>query len=57
MNAAGAAFLEEVVVLAYLITRLRQLAWSPSGDHRGERAAARLATTCTKGGAVSPATS
>jgi membrane protease YdiL (CAAX protease family) len=29
MNAAGAAFLEEVVVLAYLITRLRQLAWSP----------------------------
>ncbi len=29
MNASGAAFLEEVVVLAYLITRLRQLAWSP----------------------------
>jgi membrane protease YdiL (CAAX protease family) len=29
MNAAGAAFLEEVVVLAYLITRLRQLSWSP----------------------------
>ncbi len=29
MNASGAAFLEEVVVLAYLITRLKQLAWSP----------------------------
>jgi len=29
MNAFGAAFLEEVVVLAYLVTRLRQLAWSP----------------------------
>jgi uncharacterized protein len=29
MNAAGAALLEEVVVLAYLITRLRQLNWSP----------------------------
>jgi membrane protease YdiL (CAAX protease family) len=29
MNASGAAFLEEVVVLAYLVTRLRQLAWSP----------------------------
>jgi membrane protease YdiL (CAAX protease family) len=29
MNAAGAAFLEEVVVLAYLITRLRQLDWAP----------------------------
>lgn len=29
MNASGAALLEEVVVLAYLITRLRQLAWSP----------------------------
>lgn len=29
MNAGGAALLEEVVVLAYLITRLRQLAWSP----------------------------
>jgi membrane protease YdiL (CAAX protease family) len=29
MNASGAAFLEEVVVLAYLITRLRQLAWAP----------------------------
>jgi hypothetical protein len=28
MNAAGAAFLEEVVVLAYLITRLRQIGWS-----------------------------
>ena len=28
MNASGAAFLEEVVVLAYLVTRLRQLAWS-----------------------------
>ncbi len=29
MNASGAAFLEEIVVLAYLVTRLRQLAWSP----------------------------
>jgi hypothetical protein len=29
MTAAGAAFLEEVVVLAYLITRLRELSWSP----------------------------
>jgi len=29
MNASGAALLEEIVVLAYLITRLRQLAWSP----------------------------
>jgi len=29
MNAAGAAFLEEIVVLAYLITRLRQLDWAP----------------------------
>jgi len=30
MNATGAALLEEVVVLAYLVTRLRQLAWSPA---------------------------
>jgi membrane protease YdiL (CAAX protease family) len=29
MSAAGAALLEEVVVLAYLVTRLRQLRWSP----------------------------
>ena len=28
MSAAGAALLEEVVVLAYLVTRLRQLQWS-----------------------------
>lgn len=29
LNAAAAALLEEVIVLGYLITRLRQLAWSP----------------------------
>jgi membrane protease YdiL (CAAX protease family) len=29
LNAAQAALLEEVIVLGYLITRLRQLAWSP----------------------------
>jgi membrane protease YdiL (CAAX protease family) len=29
MNAAEAALLEEVIVLGYLVTRLRQLAWSP----------------------------
>jgi membrane protease YdiL (CAAX protease family) len=29
LNAAEAALLEEVIVLAYLITRLRQLAWGP----------------------------
>jgi hypothetical protein len=29
LNAASAALLEEVIVLAYLVTRLRQLAWSP----------------------------
>jgi membrane protease YdiL (CAAX protease family) len=29
MSAAGAALLEEVVVLAYLVTRLRQLRWAP----------------------------
>jgi len=29
MNAAAVALLEEVIVLGYLITRLRQLAWSP----------------------------
>lgn len=29
LNAAEAALLEEVIVLGYLITRLRQLAWSP----------------------------
>jgi len=28
MNAAGAALLEETVVLAYLVTRLQQLGWS-----------------------------
>jgi len=28
MSAAGAALLEEVVVLAYLITRLQELRWS-----------------------------
>ena len=29
LNAAAAALLEEVIVLGYLITRLRQLGWSP----------------------------
>ena len=29
LNAAQAALFEEVIVLGYLITRLRQLAWSP----------------------------
>ena len=29
LNAAAAALLEETIVLGYLITRLRQLAWSP----------------------------
>lgn len=29
LNAAGAALLEEVIVLGYLVTRLRQLSWSP----------------------------
>ena len=29
LNAAAAALLEEVIVVGYLITRLRQLAWSP----------------------------
>jgi membrane protease YdiL (CAAX protease family) len=29
LNAAGAAVLEEVIVLGYLVTRLRQLSWSP----------------------------
>ena len=29
LDAAAAALLEEVIVLGYLITRLRQLAWSP----------------------------
>jgi membrane protease YdiL (CAAX protease family) len=29
LNATGAAVLEEVIVLAYLVTRLRQLSWSP----------------------------
>jgi membrane protease YdiL (CAAX protease family) len=31
LNAASAALLEEVIVLGYLMTRLRQLAWSPTG--------------------------
>ena len=30
LNAAAAALLEEVIVLGYLITRLRQLSWSPA---------------------------
>jgi membrane protease YdiL (CAAX protease family) len=29
LNAAAAGLLEEVIVLGYLVTRLRQLAWSP----------------------------
>lgn len=29
MNAADAALLEEIIVVAFLITRLRQLAWTP----------------------------
>jgi membrane protease YdiL (CAAX protease family) len=29
LNAASAGLLEEVIVLGYLVTRLRQLAWSP----------------------------
>jgi membrane protease YdiL (CAAX protease family) len=29
LNAAAAALLEEVIVLGYFVTRLRQLAWSP----------------------------
>jgi uncharacterized protein len=29
LNATGAAVLEEVIVLGYLVTRLRQLSWSP----------------------------
>ncbi len=29
VNAAAAALLEEMIVLGYLVTRLRQLAWSP----------------------------
>lgn len=29
LNAAEAALLEEVIVLAYLVTRLRQLSWAP----------------------------
>jgi membrane protease YdiL (CAAX protease family) len=29
LNAAAAALLEEAIVLGYLVTRLRQLAWSP----------------------------
>lgn len=31
LTAIGAALLEEVVVLGYLVTRLRQLAWRPEG--------------------------
>ena len=42
MNASGAAFLEEVVVLAYLITRLQQLAWSPWAIILASAAVARL---------------
>jgi membrane protease YdiL (CAAX protease family) len=30
LDAAGAALLEEVIVLGYLVTRLRQLSWSPA---------------------------
>ena len=42
MNAAGAALLEEVIVLAYLLTRLRQMGWSP--------VAAVLASAVLRGG-------
>jgi membrane protease YdiL (CAAX protease family) len=41
-NAAGAALLEEVIVLAYLLTRLRQIGWSP--------VAAVLASAALRGG-------
>ncbi len=42
MNAAGAALLEEVIVLAYLLTRLRQMGFSP--------VAAVLASALLRGG-------
>ena len=42
LNSAEAALKEEVIVVAYLVTRLRQLGWSDRALDRGQRAAARL---------------
>lgn len=38
MNAAGAALLEEIVLIGYLVTRLQQIGWSDNGAVAGSAA-------------------
>ena len=56
LSAAQNAVLEEVVVVGYLITRLRQLGVEPGLGAGRERGAARAATTSTRASARSSAT-
>ena len=56
LNAVEAALVEEIIVLGYLISRLRQLEWSPPRRWRPVPCCAPP-TTSTKAGVGSPATS
>ena len=57
LNAAEAALKEEMIVVAYLVTRLRQLGWSDRRRRRGQRAAPRLLPPVSGAGVGSRATS